>query len=88
MMGRRAFATPDQSRNNGFIALITCGEGWHNNHHAFPSSARHGLERRQWDMSYAVIKLLARAGLARNLKLPPASVVELRKSSKGFEVAS
>jgi stearoyl-CoA desaturase (delta-9 desaturase) len=88
MMGRRAFATPDQSRNNGFIALITCGEGWHNNHHAFPSSARHGLERGQWDMSYALIRLLARVRLAHNLKLPPASVLELRKSRKGFEVAS
>lgn len=88
MMGRRAFATPDQSRNNGFIALITCGEGWHNNHHAFPSSARHGLERWQWDMSYVVIRLLVRAGLARNLKLPSPRVVELRKSSKGLEVAS
>jgi stearoyl-CoA desaturase (delta-9 desaturase) len=88
MLGRRAFATPDQSRNNAFIALITGGEGWHNNHHAFPSSARHGLERGQWDMSYAVIKLLVRAGLASNLKLPSATVVELRKTRKGVEVAS
>jgi stearoyl-CoA desaturase (delta-9 desaturase) len=88
MMGRRAFATPDQSRNNRFIALITCGEGWHNNHHAFPSSARHGLERWQWDMSYAVIRLLVCAGLARNIKLPPSSMVELRRSRKDVEVAS
>jgi hypothetical protein len=46
------------------------------------------LERWQWDMSYAVIKLLVRAGLASKLKLPPASVVELRKTRKGVEVAS
>jgi stearoyl-CoA desaturase (delta-9 desaturase) len=88
MVGRRAFATQDQSRNNGFVALISCGEGWHNNHHAFPSSARHGLERWQWDLSYAVIWLLARAGLAHNLKLPSASLVERSKNSKGFEIAS
>jgi stearoyl-CoA desaturase (Delta-9 desaturase) len=88
MIGPRAFATEDQSRNNRFVALISCGEGWHNNHHAFPSSARHGLERRQWDLSYSVIWLLARAGLAHNLKLPSASLVERSKNSKSFEVAS
>jgi stearoyl-CoA desaturase (Delta-9 desaturase) len=88
MIGPRAFATQDQSRNNGFVALISCGEGWHNNHHAFPSSARHGLERRQWDLSYSVIWLLARAGLAHSLKLPSASLVERSKNSKSFEVAS
>jgi stearoyl-CoA desaturase (delta-9 desaturase) len=87
MIGPRAFATQDQSRNNGFIALISCGEGWHNNHHAFPSSARHGLERWQWDLSYAVIWLLARAGLAHNLKLPSAGLVERSKNSKSVEVA-
>jgi stearoyl-CoA desaturase (Delta-9 desaturase) len=88
MIGPRVFATQDQSRNNGFIALISCGEGWHNNHHAFPSSARHGLEPWQWDLSYAVIWLLARAGLAHNLKHPSASLVERSKNSKRFEIAS
>ena len=88
MIGARSFATPDQSRNNGFIALITCGEGWHNNHHAFPSSARHGLEWWQWDLSYAVIWLLARAGLAHNLKLPPAGVLERGKNGKSVGVSS
>jgi stearoyl-CoA desaturase (Delta-9 desaturase) len=88
MIGQRAFATQDQSRNNGFVALISCGEGWHNNHHAFPSSARHGLERWQWDLSYAVIWLLARARLAHNLKLPSAGLVERSKNSKSFEIAS
>lgn len=88
MMGRRTFATPDQSRNNGFVALITCGEGWHNNHHAFPSSARHGLERWQWDVSYALIRLLARIGLARNLKLPSPAQIARGKRSQRVDVVS
>ena len=70
MVGRRAFATPDRSRNNALVALVTLGEGWHNNHHAFPSSARHGLARWEIDPSYAVIQLLACIGLAREVKLP------------------
>jgi stearoyl-CoA desaturase (Delta-9 desaturase) len=70
MIGRRAFATPDRSRNNALVALVTLGEGWHNNHHAFPSSARHGLTRWEIDPSYAVIRLLACMGLARDVKLP------------------
>jgi len=88
MFGRRAYDTADQSRNNAFVALISCGEGWHNNHHAFPSSARHGLGPGQWDMSYAVIRLLARAGLAHNLKLPSAGLVKRGKGSNSFEIAS
>jgi len=88
MIGQRTFVTPDQSRNNGFVALITCGEGWHNNHHAFPSSARHGLERWQWDVSYAVIRLLAGIGLARNLKLPSPGQIARGKRSQHLDVRS
>jgi len=55
---------------------LTFGEGWHNNHHAFPKSARHGLGRRQLDVSYAVIRLLERAHLARSVRLPTASQLE------------
>jgi stearoyl-CoA desaturase (delta-9 desaturase) len=88
MIGQRPFATPDQSRNNRFVAFITQGEGWHNNHHAFPSSARHGLERWQWDLSYAVIRLLARIGLVRNLKLPSPDQIARGKRRQSFEVGS
>jgi stearoyl-CoA desaturase (delta-9 desaturase) len=68
--GRRPYATDDESRNNWIVALPTFGEGWHNNHHAFPGSAIHGLGRRQLDMSWWTIRLLERAGLAWDVKVP------------------
>jgi stearoyl-CoA desaturase (Delta-9 desaturase) len=64
VFGRRRFATTDHSRNVFWLALPTFGEAWHNNHHAFPTSARHGLGRRQLDPSAAVIDGLAACGLA------------------------
>ena len=64
VFGRRRFATGDQSRNVFWLALPTMGEAWHNNHHAFPTSAFHGLERKQLDPSGAVIWMLERVGLA------------------------
>jgi stearoyl-CoA desaturase (delta-9 desaturase) len=72
VMGKRPFATADLSRNNGIVALLTLGEGWHNNHHAFPYSARQGLTRWELDPSYALIRLLAKFGLATNIRVPSA----------------
>ncbi|KAF6170856.1 hypothetical protein GIB67_015808 [Kingdonia uniflora] len=68
--GRQVWKTGDLSRNNGYIALITFGEGWHNNHHAFQSSARYGLEWWQIDMTWYIEKLLECIGLATDLKVP------------------
>ncbi|KAF6137717.1 hypothetical protein GIB67_003196 [Kingdonia uniflora] len=68
--GHQAWKTGNLSRNNGLIALISFGEGWHNNHHAFQSSARHGLEWWQIDVTWYVIKLLERIGLATDVKVP------------------
>ena len=62
--GRRPFATGDQSRNLGWLAPITFGEAWHNNHHAFPTSARHGLGRHQPDPGAWLISALERCRLA------------------------
>ena len=62
--GAKAYETGDESRNLAWLALPTLGEAWHNNHHAFPTSARHGLGRWQLDPSAAVIYALERAGLA------------------------
>jgi stearoyl-CoA desaturase (delta-9 desaturase) len=62
--GRRRFETGDESRNLAWLAPLSFGEAWHNNHHAFPTSARHGLGRRQFDFSAAVISGLERVGLA------------------------
>jgi stearoyl-CoA desaturase (delta-9 desaturase) len=62
--GRRRFATDDESRNLAWLSLLTFGEAWHNNHHAFPTSAAHGLGRREVDISAGVIWTLERVGLA------------------------
>jgi len=70
MYGTRPFAIEDESRNNAAVALVTLGEGWHHNHHAFPTSARHGLRKLQFDPSYAFIRALELFGLARNVRQP------------------
>jgi stearoyl-CoA desaturase (delta-9 desaturase) len=68
--GRRPFANGDHSRNNFLLGVLALGEGWHNNHHAFPTSARHGPRWWQLDVSYWLIRGLALLGLAWNVKLP------------------
>jgi stearoyl-CoA desaturase (Delta-9 desaturase) len=80
--GTRAFDTDDESRNNWVIAFPTFGEGWHNNHHAFPASAIHGLGRRQVDVSWWTIRALERAGLAWNVKVPNAERIARRAARK------
>jgi stearoyl-CoA desaturase (delta-9 desaturase) len=67
VFGRRRFETPDRSTNLAWLALPTFGEAWHNNHHAFPTSAIHGLGRWQIDPSALVITALERLGLAWNV---------------------
>jgi stearoyl-CoA desaturase (delta-9 desaturase) len=62
--GRQAYDTGDQSRNLAWLAVPTWGEAWHNNHHAFPTSYRHGLRRWQIDPAAGVIRLLELTGLA------------------------
>ncbi|KAL5710962.1 hypothetical protein ACHQM5_021465 [Ranunculus cassubicifolius] len=79
--GQQAWNTKDLSKNNWFVALITFGEGWHNNHHAFEYSARQGLEWWQIDMTWWVIKLLEYVGVATNVKLP----TKAQKEKMSFE---
>jgi stearoyl-CoA desaturase (delta-9 desaturase) len=74
--GSRRFATRDSSRNNWLLALLTFGEGWHNNHHRFPGSARQGLRWWEIDLTWYVLRLMAAAGLVRDLKPMPAWVAE------------
>ena len=64
MYGKRPFETEDESRNNWAVALVSLGEGWHHSHHAFPTSARHGLGRRQLDLGAWLITGLERCHLA------------------------
>jgi stearoyl-CoA desaturase (delta-9 desaturase) len=69
MWGARRFATRDDSRNNWWVALITFGEGWHNNHHAHPTSARHGLAWYEFDPSWLLLKILKAAGIAKSIQV-------------------
>jgi stearoyl-CoA desaturase (delta-9 desaturase) len=73
--GSRPYRTDDHSRNNVVVGILALGEGWHNNHHAFPTSARHGLRWWQFDASYWVIRALAALKLAWKVKLPPTALV-------------
>ena len=66
--GKRTFETTDRSRNQWTVGLLALGEGWHNNHHAFPRSAIHGLDRWQFDASAWLIAGLERLGLARDVQ--------------------
>jgi fatty-acid desaturase len=68
MWGRRRFETDEDSRNSWWVALLTFGEGWHNNHHAYPTSARHGLKWYEIDFNWLGIRVLQLLGLARAIK--------------------
>jgi stearoyl-CoA desaturase (Delta-9 desaturase) len=73
--GHRRFETRDRSRNNAVIALLTLGEGWHNNHHRYAASARQGFYWWQFDPSYWLLRVLAAVGLIRDLRPVPAAVL-------------
>lgn len=69
MFGSRRFETRDDSRNSWWVALLTGGEGWHNNHHAHPVSARHGLAWYEFDVNYYGIWVMEKLGLARRVQI-------------------
>jgi stearoyl-CoA desaturase (delta-9 desaturase) len=73
--GKRRFDTRDDSRNNLWLALLTFGEGWHNNHHFFPGTARQGFRWWEVDLTWYGLRLLAMLGLVRDLKPVPAWVL-------------
>jgi stearoyl-CoA desaturase (delta-9 desaturase) len=70
LWGTRPFKSNDHSRNNVIFGILAMGEGWHNNHHAFPASARHGLRWWQLDISYLFIRVLELFGLVRDVRVP------------------
>lgn len=75
VFGRRRYQTSDTSKNSLLLALITMGEGWHNNHHYFPTTANQGFFWWEIDFSYYVLVILERLGLARDLRRPPPHVL-------------
>lgn len=83
LVGRRRFDTPDNSRNNWALAVLTFGEGWHNNHHRFPGSARQGLAWYELDLTWWVLRGLAATGLIRDLKPLPAGARAHRPPAPG-----
>ncbi len=76
VFGKRVYETTDDSRNSFILALITLGEGWHNNHHYYQASTRQGFHWWQIDVTYYVLRLLAAVGLIWDIREPPTAVVE------------
>ncbi|HZN34988.1 MAG TPA: acyl-CoA desaturase [Pirellulaceae bacterium] len=79
IFGSRDFAAGDDSRNNWLCGLLGLGEGWHNNHHAFPTSARHGLAWWQLDASWLIIRGMELVGLAWNVRLPNERAIAVKR---------
>jgi stearoyl-CoA desaturase (delta-9 desaturase) len=75
IIGRRRYITGDHSRNNWLLALLTMGEGWHNNHHAYQASVRQGFQWWELDMTYYALCALSWFGLVWDLRVPPEAVV-------------
>ena len=73
MWGARRFATRDDSRNTWWVAIVSFGEGWHNNHHAHPTSARHGLAWYEFDPSWLLVKALRYLGVAKAVQVASVS---------------
>jgi len=83
VFGSRRFATTDTSKNNLLFALLTCGEGWHNNHHHFCASANQGFYWYEIDVSYYVLRLMQALGLVWDVRTPPQSVLERARIDRG-----
>lgn len=88
--GSKRYVTGDDSRNNWLLALLTMGEGWHNNHHAYQASARQGFKWWEVDPTFYLLKVLAWIGIVWDLKSPPAALLrnEQRLGSKVIEKAA
>ncbi len=82
-LGSRRYATRDDSRNNFWLALLTFGEGWHNNHHFFPTSARQGFRWWEIDMSFYLLVIMSWFGLVWDLRPVPARVLESGRAFPG-----
>lgn len=80
-VGKRVYPTRDDSRNNWLLALLTFGEGWHNNHHYYPGSARQGFHWWQIDLTYYLLRLLALTGLIWDLRPVPSRI--MHSNNKG-----
>ncbi len=82
VIGKRRYATSDDSRNHWLLAIITLGEGWHNNHHYYQGCARQGFYWWEYDITYYVLRLLAAVGLIWDVREPPARVYDPESSDR------
>ena len=80
--GYQTFKGDDESRNNPLFGVLGLGEGWHNNHHAFPTSARHGLRWWEFDATYLFIRLMEQCGLAWKVRRPTAAAILAKRASE------
>ena len=80
LWGTRPFRSHDESRNNPIVGVLAFGEGWHNNHHAFPTSARHGLRWWEFDSSFLVIWTLSKLGLVWNVRVPSPDRIQAKRA--------
>jgi stearoyl-CoA desaturase (delta-9 desaturase) len=87
LWGYRPFRSHDESRNNVIVGFLGLGEGWHNNHHAFPASARHGLRWWEFDLSYCIIRALAFFRLAHGIRVPSRDRIDSMRHSAGARAA-
>ena len=81
LWGKRRFETNDDSTNHWLIAFLTYGEGWHNNHHAHPRSAKHGLAWYEFDLNWVLIRGMQLVGLASDIKLTKLSEVAAERDA-------
>ncbi len=83
VIGRRRFQTGDDSRNSLLLALLTMGEGWHNNHHRYPASARQGFFPWEVDITYYVLWVLGKLGIVWDIRKPPAAIYAEAQQAAG-----
>jgi len=83
VFGRRRYATTDTSRNSLLLAVVTLGEGWHNNHHFYQSTANQGFFWWELDISYYILRLLSVFGLVKDLRTPPKHILDKRRIRDG-----
>ena len=76
LWGTTRYKTEDESKNNFFIALLTFGEGWHNNHHHFPGSAKQGFYWWEIDLTYYLLKLMSLLGLIWDIRIVSSNIRE------------
>jgi stearoyl-CoA desaturase (delta-9 desaturase) len=83
VVGSRRYRTSDDSRNNWLLALLTLGEGWHNNHHYYPGSTRQGFYWWEVDLTFYGLTVLSWFGLVWDLRSPPRSVRDRARGKVG-----